>query len=116
MASNSSNNYWRGIWAEYMAALILMLKGYRILKLRAKTPVGEIDILVSKKGTLIAVEVKTSHSYDHASHKIDVRKQKRVTDALNWIRTQSRFMHYQSFRFDGFIIAKRRFYHIIDAW
>ncbi len=110
------SNHKRGVWAEYIAVFILLCKGYRILKLRAKTPVGEIDILVSKHNTLIAVEVKTSHSYDHASHKIDTRKKKRVTDALNWIRTQNNYTHYNSFRFDGFIIAQRRFYHIMDAW
>ncbi|MDP2734093.1 MAG: YraN family protein [Hoeflea sp.] len=48
----------KGRRAEWLAALALMLKGYRIRALRYKTPVGEID-LIARKGDLIAlVEVK----------------------------------------------------------
>lgn len=44
--------------AEVLAALALMLKGYRILGFRLKTPQGEIDLLALKAGVLAVVEVK----------------------------------------------------------
>ena len=48
----------RGRFAEWIAAFWLMLKGYRILALRHRTPLGEIDI-IARRGDLVAfIEVK----------------------------------------------------------
>ena len=52
------NSYKYGIFAEYVVAVYLILKGYRILEKRYKTKVGEIDILAVKGRDLIAFEVK----------------------------------------------------------
>ena len=50
--------YRYGLRAESLAALLLRLKGYRILARRYRSPVGEID-LIAKRGRVIAmVEVK----------------------------------------------------------
>ena len=46
---NKHNDYKKGLWAERIARIFLMLKGYRILKNRYKTPVGEVDIVPSEK-------------------------------------------------------------------
>ncbi|MEQ1901827.1 MAG: YraN family protein [Devosia sp.] len=43
---------------EFWASLYLMLKGYRILARRVKTPVGEIDLIARRLDTTIFVEVK----------------------------------------------------------
>jgi putative endonuclease len=48
----------RGLRAEALAALLLRLKGYRILERRLKTRAGEIDILARRGRTLAIVEVK----------------------------------------------------------
>ncbi len=40
--------YRRGLFAETIAALLLRLKGHRILARRYKTPVGEIDLVALK--------------------------------------------------------------------
>ena len=48
----------RGHLAEWLAALALILKGYRIVARRFRTPAGEVD-LIARKGDLVAlVEVK----------------------------------------------------------
>jgi len=48
----------RGRRAEWVAAWLLRLKGYRVIARRYRTPVGEIDLIV-RRGRLIAfVEVK----------------------------------------------------------
>jgi Predicted endonuclease distantly related to archaeal Holliday junction resolvase len=50
--------YLKGRYGEWIAACYLWGLGYEILKTRLKTPFGEIDLLVKKKETLIAVEVQ----------------------------------------------------------
>ena len=60
------NTYRAGIWAEYVAAAFLMLKGYRILKLRYKTKVGEIDVIAWRGGVISFIEVKYRATLDDA--------------------------------------------------
>ncbi|HVL41878.1 MAG TPA: YraN family protein [Brevundimonas sp.] len=47
-----------GHGSEWVAAALLMLKGYQILGFRLKTRAGEIDILARRGRTLAVVEVK----------------------------------------------------------
>ena len=51
--------YQSGLWGERIAALVLILKGYRILHFRLRTRQGEIDIVALRGKTLIFVEVKS---------------------------------------------------------
>jgi len=51
---------------EIVAALWLMLKGYRILGFRLRTPQGEIDLLAQKGRTLAVVEVKSRVTLEEA--------------------------------------------------
>jgi putative endonuclease len=48
----------RGHRSEWLAAALLMCRGYQILGFRLKTRAGEIDILARKGRTLAVVEVK----------------------------------------------------------
>jgi putative endonuclease len=48
----------RGHISEYIAALVLLMKGYRIVALRHRTKLGEIDIIARKRDLAIFVEVK----------------------------------------------------------
>ena len=59
--------YRRGVWAERYACLYLMLKGYRFLANRVKTPVGEIDLVFRKSGMVVAVEVKNRPDQSQAT-------------------------------------------------
>jgi putative endonuclease len=49
-----------GLSAEGRAAAYLMLKGYRILARRFRTPYGEIDIVARRRNLLAFVEVKAA--------------------------------------------------------
>lgn len=48
----------RGHVSEYLAALYLMAKGYRILAIRYRTRLGEVDLIARKRDLVIFVEVK----------------------------------------------------------
>lgn len=50
--------FFRGHLYEWVAAIWLILKGYRLLGFRVKTKAGEIDLLALKADCLILVEVK----------------------------------------------------------
>ena len=48
----------KGHWAEWQAAAILFFKGYRIVAMRYKTSLGEIDLIARKGDLAVMVEVK----------------------------------------------------------
>ncbi|MGZ3409867.1 MAG: YraN family protein [Xanthobacteraceae bacterium] len=52
-----------GISAENRAAAYLLAKGYRIHARRFRSPAGEIDIVATRRGTLVFVEVKARAKY-----------------------------------------------------
>ena len=71
----------RGRQAERIAAWWLLLKGWQILARRARTPLGEVD-LVARRGAMIAfVEVKARASADALDIAIDERRLARVAAA-----------------------------------
>jgi len=70
-----------GHLAEYIALVHLMLKGYRILGFRLKTPQGEIDILAHKGKRLHLVEVKQRRSHEEALETVSAIQQERLWQA-----------------------------------
>ena len=76
----------RGWTAEYIAAIFLMLKGYRILALRYKTKLGEIDIIARKGDLAIFVEVKARADEVGAVDAVSYASQKRIRAASDlWL-------------------------------
>ncbi|MBB3388742.1 putative endonuclease [Rhizobium sp. BK275] len=79
----------RGWAAEYIAAIFLMLKGYRILALRYKTKLGEIDIVARKGDLAIFVEVKARADEMGAVDAVSYASQKRIRAASDlWLARQ----------------------------
>ena len=67
--------------AERIAAWWLRLKGWRILAMRARTPVGEVD-LIARRGRIVAfVEVKARATEAGAGLALDDWRLKRVARA-----------------------------------
>ncbi len=71
----------RGHLLEYVALVHLVLKGYRILGFRLKTPRGEIDILAQKGQRLAIVEVKSRTTLEEAIESVSATQQERLWQA-----------------------------------
>jgi putative endonuclease len=66
-----------GRWGEDAAAQYLMKNGYTVLARNVHSAHGEIDIVASKDGLLVFVEVKTrsSHTFAYPEDSVTRRKQ-----------------------------------------
>ena len=67
--------------AERLAAWWLRLQGWHILAMRARTPVGEVDIVARRGRTLIFVEVKARAGAAEAALALDEYRLRRVIRA-----------------------------------
>jgi len=73
-----------GISAESKAAAFLIMKGYRILARRFRSPVGEIDIVARRRGALVFVEVKARASYEEAVEAVTEQQRRRIVAAAEY--------------------------------
>ncbi|MCQ2005620.1 YraN family protein [Rhizobium sp. NRK18] len=81
--------YRRGLLSEYVAAFFLMLKGYRILSVRYRTKVGEIDIIARKADLVVFVEVKARSDAGAAIDAVGYGAQRRIRSASDiWMSRQ----------------------------
>ncbi|MCY0093178.1 YraN family protein [Hoeflea ulvae] len=107
----------KGRRAEWVAAFALMLKGYRILGLRYRTPVGEID-LVARKGDLIAfVEVKARKDLASGVDAVSYPAQRRIAAAAELFVSRQPDSAKLSWRHDIIIVSPWRWpVHLEDAF
>lgn len=79
----------RGHLSEYLAALYLLMKGYRIAAFRYRTKLGEIDIIARKGDLAVFVEVKARRDERGAVDAVSYTAQKRIRDASDlWLARQ----------------------------
>jgi putative endonuclease len=107
----------RGLSAESRAALLLLLKGYRILSRRWQSPVGEIDIVARRRRVLIFVEVKARGKLEDAAEAVTDRQRRRIAAAAEaWLAAHPR-QAYAEIRFDAVLVLPRRWpRHLIAAF
>jgi len=107
----------RGRMSEYVAAAFLMLKGYRILALRHRTRLGEIDIIARKGDLAVFVEVKARRGEAAAVDAVSIAAQKRIRAASDlWLARQADQARL-SLRYDIVAIMPGRLpRHFIDAF
>ncbi|MCF6369344.1 YraN family protein [Rhizobium halophilum] len=76
----------RGHFAEYIAALFLLAKGYRILAIRFRTRAGEIDLVARKGDLAVFVEVKARADERAAIDAVSITAQRRIRAASDvWL-------------------------------
>jgi putative endonuclease len=94
--------------SEWLAAVYLMAKGYRILALRSKTGAGEIDLVAVRWKRLVFVEVKRRPSLGEAEASLTSRQQRRIHNAaLLWLARHARYQSHE-IRFDAVFIVPGR--------
>ncbi len=102
---------------EIVAALWLMLKGYRILGFRLRTPQGEIDLLAHKGPILAVVEVKSRATLEEALDCVTFTQRERLRRAAQAIASHRSSLRGLSVRLDLIAFgAGRRPRHIRNAW
>lgn len=100
--------YRKGHRSEWFAALSLILKGYRIVERRYRTPLGEID-LIARKGDVVAiVEVKARSTLEAAMEAVTPYAQRRIDGAATlWLSRQKDYARL-SMRYDLVAVLPRR--------
>ncbi len=117
MSNQRIKAYRKGHRAEWLAALSLFLKGYRIVTRRFKTPVGEVDLIARKKDLIVFVEVKARASEQLALESISTNAQRRISSAGEWWISQQKDGAQLSWRFDIITVLPWRWpIHFKDAW
>jgi putative endonuclease len=109
---------WRhGQVSEYAAALFLLFKGYRILAIRHRTKLGEIDIIARKGDLAVFVEVKARRGEQEAIDAVSFSAQKRIRAASDlWLARQPDYGRLSQ-RYDIVAILPRRWpRHFPDAF
>lgn len=109
--------YRRGHRGEWLAALALMLKGYRIVARRYRTKLGEIDLIARRGDLVLIVEVKVRASLLEAMDAIAYQSERRIEGAADlWLARQPDFGRL-SVRFDMVAVLPRRWpVHVPDVF
>ncbi len=97
-----------GLRAETLAALLLRLKGYRVLARRFVVSGGEIDIVAQRGDTIAFVEVKARENLDDAAIAILETKRRRISRAARVWLTRNPWAARATLRGDAVFVAPGR--------
>ncbi len=104
-AKKRKQTYEAGLFAEFLAKIILRLKGYSLLEERYKTQAGEIDLIAKRGAHISFVEVKYRKTLEEAAFSLSDHQKKRINKAaLIWLSKQSD-LRYDSLSFDVILCA-----------
>lgn len=117
MKNKKLQAYKRGHAAEKLAALYLQLRGYKILKTRYKTPMGEIDLVARKGNALVMVEVKRRREMNTAIEAVTPKNQYRVGQAARYFLSAHPALAGLDLRFDIIVMGVPFYWrHLDNAW
>ncbi|HWD67140.1 MAG TPA: YraN family protein [Caulobacteraceae bacterium] len=102
---------------EWLCALILMAKGYRLIGFRLKTHEAEIDILAVKGGAVAVIEVKRRASLAEALEAVTPRQRDRLLAAARQLAACRPDLEGAAVRLDLMALAPGHWpSHIRGAW
>lgn len=105
------------MWAERACALYLQAKGYRVLRRRYRTPVGEIDLIACKGGTIVFVEVKFRTGRTEALEAVTPLQMRRIRRAAALFAAQNPRWADSDQRFDVVALSPWTLpKHVKNAW
>lgn len=107
----------RGHRGEFLAALALMLKGYRIVARRYRTKLGEIDLIARRGNLVLIVEVKVRPTLLSAMEAVAYQSERRIEAAADlWLARQPDYGKL-FVRFDMIAVLPRRWpVHVENAF
>ena len=109
--------YLGGHRGEALAAWFLRLKLYRVVQRRYKTPVGEIDLIASRFGTTVFIEVKARSKPVVEAEALQAVNRSRITRAAQYWLARHPGKAQTNFRFDVIFLAPGRWpRHVINAF
>lgn len=107
----------RGHYAEWIALLFLLAKGYRPLARRYAAAGGEIDLIMARGDTIAFIEVKARGSMDDALTSITAVKRQRFSRAVRAWLARHPHARGKTWRADAVFIAPKRWpQHIVSAF
>lgn len=109
---------WRFGWlAEGLCALLLRLKGYRVLARRWRSGGGEIDLIARRGRVLVFVEVKARRDPGAAAEAVAPRQRRRIVQAARAFVARHPAAAGLDWRFDAVLVTPwGPPCHIVDAW
>lgn len=107
----------RGRRAEWAAIAYLLVKGYRPLARRVRTPLGEIDLVMRRGRVTVMVEVKARRDLDTGLDALGLRQRQRLVRAARWWLAKHPAFAQDDVRFDLVLVSPGRWpAHIPDAF
>ena len=106
-----------GLRAEWLAALLLRLKGYQVLDRRFAAAGGEIDLVARRGETVAFVEVKARDDLDAAAFAITEAKRRRIGRAARVWLARNPWAAALNLRGDAVFVAPGRLpRHLVAAY
>jgi putative endonuclease len=96
-----NHNQFIGQFGERLAEGFLARRGYRVLDRNIKTSFKELDLIVTKDGMLVFVEVKTRTNFSFGGAEVAMTKKKIINlkqAALLYLKHKK--INYKTLRFD----------------
>ena len=108
----------RGRNGETLAAVLLIMKFYRILGRRVRTHLGEIDLIArAPSGVICFIEVKARPDFAMATESVMRRQQMRIARAAQSFIAARPWLANAPVRFDIVTVSPRAWpRHIRAAW
>ena len=93
--------------SERAAARFLRGLGYRILAANVADPTGALDLIALDGQTVVVVEVRSTGSDDleRTAASVDLRKQRKVTEAALRFLARKRLLESLAVRFDVLVLS-----------
>lgn len=108
--------YRRGRRGERLAALLLRLKGFRILARDFRAPGGEVDLIARRGRLLIFVEVKRRGDLQEAQRALQPRQRRRIATAARIFLARHPALAALDQRFDLIALGAGLPRHFPGAW
>jgi putative endonuclease len=94
----------QGVDAEALACAALVADGWTILRRRARTKAGELDVVAERDALLVFVEVKRRPTLAQAAHALGARQRARLLAAADSLLGENPDWGRAGVRFDVIVV------------